>query len=253
MMYEWRTQVKRVGLPVLAEIAPPNAQFRSVYSFPEATTRKIIKQKSMKNLDGCMVSSDTVLIDVDKEENVAPARKILEALGIVVHEYTTGNRGVHWHLPVKTMTGVNVIYSQKQWLKSIGLWSLIDTSIYRPAGQFRAIGATHTKTGRLKALVSTFGTKALEIRLLLPPPVTVKPTWLLEEGTPETVFEFYMNLLSYRGMGGRHPHIYILFKSGQKAGLGRAELEECIHWWNNRMTEEPHSHRAVEQKLKGIT
>jgi hypothetical protein len=252
MMYEWRTQVKRVGPPILAPSAPSGAQFRSVYAFPETTVRKITKQNSMKDLDGCMVTSDTVLIDVDKEENVGPARKILEKLGIVVHEYTTGNRGVHWHLPVEVMTGVNVIYSQKQWLKSVGLWSLIDTSIYRPAGQFRAIGATHSKTGRVKALVGMFGTTTLKIKLLLPPPVTASSSWLLEEGTPETVFAFYMNLLSYRGMGGRHPHIYILFKSGQKAGLDRGEIEECIHWWNNRMTEEPHSHRAVEQKLKGI-
>lgn len=251
MQYEWRQSVKRAGLPVLSDVQPEKAQYRSVYGFPSSTQDRITTQGHMKNLEGMMLYSDMLLIDIDDADNVEAALNILKELGIGYSKWTTGNRGVHIHIPIIPMTGVNVIYSQKHWLQSVGLWSLIDSSIYRPAGQFRAPGARHLKTGGIKTKLKDNTGKLLEIRMLKPPPV-VHTDWELETSTPTKEFDFYMNLLSYRSMGGRHPHMYILWMSGKKAGLDREELEDCIRWWNHTCTDLPHSDISITRKIKGF-
>lgn len=253
MIYEWRKKLVRGGPPVLSSTKPEGAQFRSVYAFPTTTVSIIQRQQSMKNLNGKMVASDTLLIDVDDSTHVDTCRDILLQLGIGFQEYTTGNRGCHFEIPIIPMMGVNVIYSQIQWLKSVGLWDMIDTSIYKPAGQFRCIGAKHRKTGQFKRLVQEYkGPKILEITTLSPPPVVVKNDWLCEEGTPESEFDFFMNVLAERGEGKRHPHMYITFQAGKAAGLERAEIEDCIRWWNQHMTYVPHTDQAIEKKLRSF-
>ena len=251
MQYEWRKSVVRGGPPVLSDTRIEGAQFRSVYAFPSPTAQIIRTQKTMKNLKGKMVYSDTLLIDVDHEENVQKALDILDRLKVYYIKCDTGNRGMHIHVPIKPMQGVHVIYSQKNWLQSVGLWPLIDTSIYRPAGQFRCIGATHRKTGRIKHVVEEVDGRTLEIAMLVPPPTVVADSWQVGEGTPESVFIFNMNMLAERGPGQRHMHLYILFRSGQKAGLGREELEECLRWWNSWQTH-PHTDNMMTKKLESF-
>ena len=193
-----------------------------------------------------------ILIDIDKSENVEKVKSLIDNLGIGYEIWTTGNRGCHIHIPIKPMLGVNVVYSQKHWLESVGLWALVDRSIYRPAGLFRAAGAVHSLTKKTKRMLSAHKGKLLEIRMLVPPPVTENNDWDLEETDPSRLFNFFMNLLACRDMGDRHTHMYILFKSGQSAGLPRDEIEDCIRWWNQTMTEMPHRDDAVERKLKGF-
>ena len=251
MLYEWRSTVVRKGPPNLQEVQPADAQFRSLYGFPTPTASVIQRQSHMKNLEGRMLYSDMMLIDIDDPDNIPAALKVLDNLGIEYSVWTTGHRGIHIHCPITPMTGVNVVYSQRQWLKSVGLWDLVDTSIYRPAGQFRAPGAIHRKTKQPKQRLRDVPGKLLTIRMLMPPPV-VHTDWELEDTDPSKLFDFFMNLLANRGAGGRHMHMYILFKSGRRAGLKRDEVEDCIRWWNGTMTDMPHSELAVEKKLKGF-
>ena len=252
LVFEWRSTVTRVGPPVLAATRPEGANYRSMFAYPSSTAELIRKQGNMKNLDGKMVYCDTILIDIDKEEHVQEVHNIIESLGYGYTMYTTGNRGRHYHIPIKPIQGVNVVYSVKHWLQSVGLWNLIDNSVYRPAGQFRAIGAKHQRTGKLKqAIGSKQSDKILSIALLSPPPVA-RPLWQLQEGTPESKFNFYLNLLAERGCGQRHQHMYIVFKSAQQAGLDRETAEDCVRWWNATFAETPHSDAAVERKLKGM-
>lgn len=251
MLYEWRSQVARFGPPKLAEQKPEGAQFRSVFGFPRETANIIERQQSMKNLNGKMLYSDTILVDVDNEAHVDKVVDILNGLHVNYQVCDTGNRGRHFHIPIEPLEGVNVVYSIKHWLQSVGLWPLIDTSIYRPAGQFRAVGAVHRKTGRVKRVTDNVEGRKPALKMLTPPPIT-KPLWQLEEGTPDTIFNFFMNILAERDCGQRHPHLYIIFKSGQSAGYSREEVEECAHWWNQVWTTVPHSYEAVERKLKGM-
>lgn len=251
MLYEWRKSVVRGGPPVLSDTPIEGAQFQSVYAYPPETARIIRSQKSMKNLNGKMIYSDTLLIDVDEEENVQKALDILNGLGVYYIVCDTGNRGMHVSIPIKPMQGVNVIYSQKQWLKSVGLWPLVDTSIYRPAGQFRCMGAKHRKTGRIKHVTQEVDGKQLQITMLVPPPTVVDESWKAEAGTPEAVFNFYMNLLAERGPGMRHMHLYISFQSGKQAGLDRAEIEECLRWWNDCQVH-PHTEAMMNKKLESF-
>ncbi len=252
MKREWRKSVVRYGKPKLAESNPGDYNFHSVYCFPPETVNKIETQGHMKNLDGCSVYSDTLYIDIDKPGHVAKATAILEDLKAPVKILSTGNRGIHAEVATSPLLGPNTIYSQKRWLKSAGLWELVDTSIYRPAGQFRALGAIHQKTGRRKTIVREIAGTPLVIPMLTPPPIASGvQDWAQEEGSPEAEFQLHLNLLAVRGVGCRTPHMYIVFKSAQRAGLTRQEAEECVYWWNDSQ-QDPHPTEYVAKKLRGF-
>ena len=224
MLYEWRETVQRKGPPVLKKKSSQRRPSSDRYmDFRQILPVSSSTSGNLKNLNGRVLYSDMLLIDIDKEENKEPALKIMDDLGLHYTVWTTGNRGIHCHVYIKPMQGVNVVYSQQHWLKSVGLWQYIDNSIYRPSGQFRAPGATHSKTNKVKRILREVEGRQLEIKMLAPPPVSTKP-WDLEESTPTRLFDFYMNLLSYRGTGGQtpsHVHSVCVWTQG-RAGQGRS-------------------------------
>ena len=119
---EWRTGLQRNGPPNLQPSQPPGSQFQSVYWFPHATAMRIQAQGNMKNLEGLDLWTDTLLVDIDQPENIPPALEILRDIGCGWEMWTTGNRGAHFHIPHNPLEGTDVIYSQIQWMKSVGLW-----------------------------------------------------------------------------------------------------------------------------------
>jgi hypothetical protein len=129
------------------------------------------------------------------------------------------------------------------------LWDLIDTSFYHEGGQFRLRGAIHSKTGRRKQLTWVWEGDILEIPTRkTPPPVYVKQ----EEGSPSAKREYFINLASPRSEGGRHMHMFILWKRGLKAGYSPEEIESHIRMWNETMADPPHDERLVTKKLRGF-
>ena len=246
--YEYRDAVARFGEPILEPNASRQYSFRSVFGYPEETVQFIQSNGNTQGLKGKLVYCDTVLIDIDEEENVEQVLHIISDLGIGNTVWNTGNRGVHLHIPIEPITGVNVVYSVTEWLKGIGVWSLIDSSIYREGGQFRVPGATHTKTGRVKVLETEVDGTVPTVTLLVPPPVAPRND-LVTDGDP---LEFYLNLLQRRGEGGRHMHLFILWQSGRAMGLDRDELESALHWWNDTKTDTPHTSSMMAKKLKGF-
>ena len=248
--YEYRKDVVRIGKPELKPDAIYEGyNFRSVYGYPEDTAQFITDNGNTKNLKGKSVYSDSVLIDVDKEEHVDPVKQILEDNDIPYEQYTTGNRGSHFHIPIIPMIGTHVISSQIQWLKAMRMWDLIDNTIYREGGQFRTVGATHKKTRKQKCLVYSVKGEPIKIPKFIPPP---KPNIAYDvvEGSPEARQAFVTNLFAKRQQGQRHMHMYILWRSGLRAGHDPEHVKDLIRKWNDQQ-DTPHSPDAVEMKLRG--
>lgn len=251
--HEVRTEVVREGSPVLVEsgndIAPGAYNFRSTFDYPEETAAFIRANDNTRDLTGLPISTDTILIDIDEEEFVVEARDILFAQGVAVEEYKTGNRGCHFHVPLRTrITGVDVLYTVKAWLKDIGLWSYLDDSVYREGGQFRLESATHGKTGKSKVLVDDIDGPRLELDLRKTPPKVVHAAEVDVNGD---VRNFFLNLLAKRDVGHRHQHCFILWTTGLQAGFDAETVRESILTWNSNQ-DTPHTDAMMTKKLEGF-
>jgi hypothetical protein len=151
------------------------------------------------------------------------------------------------------MWGTDVIWSQTCWLRDIGVWDVIDTSIYRENGQIRVPGAVHEKTGRVKELVERYEGhgELVTIPLLKSPPMPTASSEI-EPGTTEAKNEYHRNLLYKRREGGRHTHMFVLWNRGKAAGISPSEIYDDIRWWNDVFAEPSHTASAVETKLRGF-
>jgi len=253
---EVRDHCDRVGVPKLISIEglenkDHNTNFRSTYMFDGKVAGSIQENGHTRGLKGKSVASNVLFIDVDEDENVDKVETILRLMVTRYGRYTTGNRGKHFHIPIEWMEGTNVIYSQIKWLKSVGLWELIDHSIYREGGQYRRVGAIHAKTGKRKEHEITYKTldsTPLQIPTLVAPPEVVEP-FSVAEGDSTNMQIFLMNCMQKRNEGGRHSHMYILWQSGKAAGLDKETITEMTLWWNYQQ-DTPHRSSVVEDKLR---
>ena len=253
ILYEYRETTKRKGDPLLRTgdmDGRGKFNFRSLYGYPSETSEFIRKNGNTRNLKGKPVFSDVLLIDVDNEVFVDEVRQMLIYGNIAFTEYSTGNRGRHFHVNIEPMQGEHVIYSQVQWLKGMDLWDKIDTSVYREGGQFRCIGAIHQKTKKIKTSCGGTCGSAIKIPKVVPPPV-VQTNYEIGEGTEEDQQTFLMNLLIRRGEGQRHMHIFILWRSGLKAGYDPEIVKDAIRVWN-RAQDIPHEEEVLESKLRSM-
>ena len=251
--HEVRTDVVRVGPPIIKEIGevipPSEYNFRSTFDYPETVANDIIRAGTTAGLKGRPLSCTTIYIDVDEHDFVDEARDILLGQGVTFEEYKTGNRGCHFHIPLSTrITGTDTLYTVTAWLKDVGLWEFIDSSVYREGGQFRMESATHQKTGKTKVMTNEFDGELLELDIKATPKKTVNPMSIDVTGD---VRNFHMNLLQRRGVGGRHLHIYILWQSGKEAGLSEDVIESAILEWNAAQ-DEPHSEQMMMKKIGGF-
>ena len=251
--HEVRKEVQRMGDPIVVEvgeIVPPSEyNFRSTFDWPLEVANLVKENRSTAGLKGLPVSCKEVFIDIDENNAVEEAKQIMLDLGIEFDEYKTGNRGIHFHIPlVERITGTDVIYTVTSWLKDVGLWHLVDTSVYREAGLFRMETAVHQKTGKVKVLVEEHYGNRLELEMKTKPPVQEKSLQYLQGGTK---YNFFLNLLQQRGEGQRHMHMFICFRSGVSAGIDVDSVEQAIKEWNARQAK-PHPEQEVERKLKGF-
>ena len=257
IVYEYRTTTRRKGKPVLLEEDVPSMSgglfhtFRSVYGYPEETADFIKKNGNTRGLKNKEIYSDVLLIDADTHDEYVATLEKLVNLEIGFQTYHTGNRGGHIHIPIVPMQGTKVIYSQKKWMKDVGIWELVDTSIYREGGQYRLIGATHRKTGLQKELIQEYTGELLEIPLVTPPPVAQEPV-VVKEGTPEARMEYAVNLMTPKTEGSRHMHFYILYKRGLEAGFTPEEIFDDIRWYNETLCDPPHAISDLEKKFGGF-
>lgn len=250
--HEVRKDLIRYHDPIVVEVGevvpPSEYNFRSTFDWPEEVANLVMAKNNTKDLKGLPVSCAEIYIDVDENEHVDEARNVLLELGIEFDEYRTGNRGKHFHVPLaERVTGVDVIYSVTSWLKDVGLWHLIDSSVYRECGIFRMETATHQKTGKPKVLTNEHYGDKLVLEIRKEPPM-IKNNRNYGSGTKSN---FFLNLMQQRGVGQRHMHLFICFRAGMSAGFTEEEVREALLEWNARQ-DNPHKEADVEKKLRGF-
>lgn len=239
---EYRDGVIRTGKPILSS-SHIKSQFMSVFKYPESTHLFIKHQGHMKDLKGKEVYCDELLLDVDNPEQLEPVIDVLRNLGWNYTQYTTGNRGAHFHVCIKPIMGEHVPYSIKQFLRRVELFERVDTSFYHPAGQFRQEGATHQKTGKIKTLVTS--------RQGLVPtiPIVAEPEPEIDEEVSEdthTKFMYGVLLLSDVGKGKRYHRLYAIVRHGLKLGYDPSSIRYDVGLWNDNLLY-PHSDTDINK------
>lgn len=245
ILYEYRKETVRAGLPILGSVGLANYTFRSVFGYPTETANFIKDNGHTRDLRGKPVYCDEILIDVDEDSNVDLVIEKVKALKIGCDVYFTGNRGIHIHVPIVPILGTNVPYSVTQWLKAVELWELVDQSTFTPGSIFRCEGATHSKTGAEKEWADSFEGELLKIECLAPPPVVTVP----REQCMESTERYFRNLMRKVGVGGRHPHMFIIWKSGVDAGFDDETIKESIKVWNSQQ-DRPHDEESLQKSLR---
>ena len=250
--YEWRENKIRPGAPILLADCDRQYRYRSLYAYGMDTANLIRARGNTRALSGCPVYSSELIIDCDTTEEATAVEARLSELEIPFELWLTGNRGCHFHIAINPMFGTNTIWSQVCWLRDIGIWDIIDTSIYRENGQIRVAGAVHEKTGRIKELVKHADREdRIDIPVRITPPLPPVESQI-EPGTPEARNEYHRNLFYKRNEGGRHTHMFVLWQRGRAAGYEPDDIRDDIRWWNDTFAQPSHTTGAVETKLRGF-
>lgn len=237
MIYlEWCSKPElRNGLFLPSGEVQSKTGFRSVYGFP-------IKPVSSKGLKEHEVFSDVLFLDFDDGEtgNCVRACSLLDSHQIGYDMFTSGSKGVHFHIPIQAMQGKSVPFSQFQFVKGLDLGA--DLSLYRASSLIRLEGTVHAKTGKKKTKIKTVSGSRLEIDLVEPPTKFVQML-VPETDAYETAFVKYItNMYSTPAEGTRTNTLWFLARSFNECGLsfdtGLELLQKLNESWSNPKDDE---------------
>lgn len=161
MFLEWCEQPnQRNGTFLPAAEVLAKTGFRSVYAFETQPTES-------KGLNRFPVVSATLFLDFDDglDGEVIQAMDKLEYIQYSL--YTSGSKGCHIHASIEPMCGIDVPYSQRQFVIEAGYNS--DLSLYRHSSLIRLPGTIHAKTGKPKELIKENPGYQLHIPMLKTP------------------------------------------------------------------------------------
>jgi hypothetical protein len=177
----------------------PNSGFRSVYAFSDADAELLEK-------NGCAgfrgnVHSTELLIDCDTGLAAVNMEEALKKLELEFRVYSTGGRGLHFHVPRVAESGRNLPEKDKAFVK--GLDAEADLSFYHHVGFYRCEGAVHQRTGVRKHYLRTHSGKVLDLTATPIPERPVRPP--SDEGMQSVFFDRALQLLTVpHSAGERH-------------------------------------------------
>lgn len=236
-LVEVRPGLRRYGQPFLVPTSMLDRYtgFRSVYEYDMETAYKIADQGGTWGMTACPVHSAELLVDFDHGGD-SPLRAELTRQGVGYEIWHSGNRSVHYHIPLMLMSGADVPARQRAWV--MGVAPAADPSIYHQAGQFRLPGTFHEKNpGHRKVLLAAAPGDKLDLHSIMETPK--KPgAARVERGPPLSIIPtkltaYYRMLLTPREPGHRRPWCFRLVRLGLDLGRSEAEILADVSWWNS--------------------
>lgn len=237
VLYEYRPGLKRMGPPkLLSKNALTSVVgFTSVFGFPDYAQEHIKSSKSTANMHNVDLYCDLLYLDFDNDPDAEDkAEQWLNSEGIKYNIYHTGNRGKHFHIPIKPLSGRGLPYKLKQWVASY--FPNADLSIYKPSGIIRLPNTPHIKNpGSFKKCINRYDGVLLDIDKY-----ETNTTFefnahhhdddLDPQEIAEKVLLYVFQLVSE---GGRNEHLNKIIWACKNGNLDRETCEKFVTFWNN--------------------
>jgi hypothetical protein len=223
--------------------------FFSICSYTaDQAQRMSVDRDSIK---GEPVYLDTLYCDFDDQPEAAAAFcELLIRLSVEFTTWDSGNRSVHYHIPIVPLHGAYAPYSQKVWMASNAPGC--DLSFYHASGYFRLPNTVHRKTGRRKELIDSFDGQTLDIPY-------VEPKVLREIGSgradPTSTFAWYCALMgACPGSGSRYQTLWQIGAQFKLCGYSSDTIYDLL-WklnesWKTLAKEEEEVRRAVKDVFR---
>lgn len=234
---EIRAAVRRAGAPRLLPLAEVDQHrgFRSVYAYDESVVALIREQGGTHDLRGQPVYADELFVDFDSHDPTA-FRTWLRSTNLAWEEYDSGNRSVHFHIPLVPVFGVWVPDAMKRWVRSVA--PTADLSFYHPSGQYRLPGTYHAKRpGQCKALVDAQMGEPLQLQA---PDQRAGARLVASPGADTTPEQFYTALIGRVAEGHRRPTAWRLATMAAEIGMEFEDAVDHLDWWNSNNCDPPH-------------
>ena len=216
--------------------------FRSVFGYPEDTLNHIKRQGNTRDISHLPVYCDDLMVDFD--DNLEAAERYEHSLlecGIAYEKYDSGNRSIHFHVPVTPCVGSWVPRAAYEY--AYKYINGCDVSVYRHTGLFRLQGTWHEKNpGHLKRQTG----KAEGGSLVLKAPQDFASIRVGDDkGTP---LEF---ILAKRiDSGGRRCYVYSIGSVCKKRGVSQQQALEYALEWNLSCASPPLESEIVWKKIE---
>lgn len=221
--------------------------FRSTFAFSGAVVKRVLQQRSFRQLGPTDCGSRVVLVDFDSQPLAARAfeRRLLDA-GVAHSVWDSGNRSVHFHVATEWTTGTDLPARHAAWVRE---WApLADPTVYKPTSLFRLSGTWHEKNpGRRKSLLRQAEGEPTK----LPLTTTARPRAAVSTaGDPELAqLKLRYALSDSFGVGGRRVHAWRVATLCCDAGLDQQRAVEIVDEWNLKCCSPPLDLATVEQKV----
>lgn len=243
--YLYTPTVLRISRPVLMGLSQLNNQqgFRSVFGFPEETARVITKQGNLKDISHLPVHCDTIFVDFDNNQDAAMrCRDMLRQIGVGYKMFDSGNRSIHFHIPIKPIEGAWVpraVYEHvEKYIPGC------DMTIYRHASLFRLAGTWHEKNpGNWKRVLEM---EVGEDWVVEKPKQEYKPTRASDDsGVP-----LDMILKKRVDSGGRRCYVFTIGSVCHKRNIPMQKALEFASVWNKECANPPLEYEIICQKIQ---
>lgn len=223
--------------------------FRSICKYQPEDAQEAKDNRSTRILKGRVLYIDTLFLDFDDcEKDANNFHRWLKDEDVSYERFNSGNRSVHFHIPVVVPPSPHAAYTCKQYVKEL-THNTADTSYFHHAGLFRLTGTVHEKTGNPKVLLETGGVSPLEFSLVEP------ANKFLVLDTDLDLLQVVM--LNYESMlfngptpGHRHMKLWQIGKDMSQAGLSvSTAIELCERL--NETWHDPKTQDEVEAAVMG--
>lgn len=218
--------------------------FRSTYCYLEAEVDIVLANESFKNLRTLSVVSEELFLDFDdKPIDAEICGANLRYSGLAYSKFKSGNRSIHYHVPLVRMEGPNVPYSQREWVREHIVGA--DLSPYTVSGLWRLPLTWHEKNpGHRKEQVDSNVGERLLLPLLTP---RVRLINTGEQVAPS--YKLKLALQDSQGLGGRRVHAWRIGVLAYDAGWDYAQTYKTLLDWNDRCCKPLLEPYQLEQKL----
>lgn len=232
--YRSGTMIPVSALPEFYE--KPDAGYSSYYWFREEHAKEITKQGNSAGLSRFPVYTRYLVLDIDREDNSSAALRDMEQYSLELREmglkhsvWVSGGKGYHIYIHCEPMEGIDVPYSQLQWVKERG-WK-VDLTLYQHGRLLSNPGRKSKKTGVRKHRYASFEGACLMVPRVSPPPREV-PNPDLGTSDLARIALFRCQKALERDPDSRHTTLWSLAGALAEAGMDEQLTTDMLRWIN---------------------